>query len=600
VAKTSCAAGWAGKLRRILTALALVTGLAGAPIALTLASAAPAGAADADTYSWPTAPCAWTGATTGKCVNTRSSRNTDYWFDWGVTSCPPGDTYCSATINGYIQYDQWGYEFRNSTSYVAQKISQEFAGRNVAGWGNAGNWKKAALNAGYHTDSSPQAGDIAVWNTSTVPPGGQVAYVYAVSGRTASFDEYNAAQTGAFTSTYTSATHPGGAPTWYIHMGTPGLSPSPTTSPSPTPTTSPSPPPSTPPASGGYTVYVSTLLGEAVPINTATNTAGTPIEVGGPYMEGIDVAPGGTEGYAYGIHAAGAQAYFVPFNLATGAVGASTEGDGVAFAPGGTTGYVADNGEEPGIPGTVTPINLATNTLGAPITVGDFPTGIVFTPGGTTAYVLNRGFDGPGSVTPINTATNTAGPPIPVGTNPGQIVITPDGTTLYVLNSGSGTVTPINTATNTAGAAIPVGIPIGVNAGQMVFAPGGTTAYVASGAAKSPGTVTPVNVATGTAGAAIPVGLDPGAIVFTPGGATAYVANSGSGTVTPINVATGTAGAAIPVGLDPGAIVFTPNGTTAYVLNSGSDTVTPINVATGTAGAAIPVGADPIGLVIAP
>src|ERR1022692_1913094 len=108
----------------------------------------------------------------------------------GVTSCPPGDTYCSATINGYIQYDQWGYEFRNSTSYVAQKISQEFAGRNVAGWGNAGNWKKAALNAGYHTDSSPQAGDIAVWSTWAVPPDGQAAYVYAVSAKgVASFDE---------------------------------------------------------------------------------------------------------------------------------------------------------------------------------------------------------------------------------------------------------------------------------------------------------------------------------------------------------------------------------------------------------------------------
>jgi len=60
-------------------------------------------------------------------------------------------------------------------------------------------------------------------------------------------------------------------------------------------------------------------------------------------------------------------------------------------------------------------------------------------------------------VTPINLATNTPGTPIRVGDNPDWVEITPDGTTAYVVNDGSGTVPPINTATNTPGAAIKAG-----------------------------------------------------------------------------------------------------------------------------------------------
>ena len=69
--------------------------------------------------------------------------------------------------------------------------------------------------------------------------------------------------------------------------------------------------------------------------------------------------------------------------------------------------YVANDND-----GTVTPISLATNTPGAPITVGDCPQGAAITPDGTTAYVVN---DCPGTVTPITIATNTPGTAIAVG-----------------------------------------------------------------------------------------------------------------------------------------------------------------------------------------
>src|SRR2546425_1131715 len=84
--------------------------------------------------------------------------------------------------------------------------------------------------------------------------------------------------------------------------------------------------------------------------------------------------------------------------------------------------YVTNLGSNP-----ATPIATASNTAGAPITVGGFPFGIAITPDGRTAYVTN---DSPGgTVTPIATASNTAGAPITVGSLPRGIAITPDGRT---------------------------------------------------------------------------------------------------------------------------------------------------------------------------
>lgn len=64
---------------------------------------------------------------------------------------------------------------------------------------------------------------------------------------------------------------------------------------------------------------------------------------------------------------------------------------------------------------TVTPIDLATNTVEPAIAVADQPFGIAITPNGATAYVSTAGNY---TVTPINTATNTVGTPIGVGASP--------------------------------------------------------------------------------------------------------------------------------------------------------------------------------------
>jgi YVTN family beta-propeller protein len=127
-----------------------------------------------------------------------------------------------------------------------------------------------------------------------------------------------------------------------------------------------------------------------MPIDTATNMPGTPIDVGGE-----------------------------PF--------------AIAVTPDGKTVYVANTWENTGRPasalGTVTPIATATSRPGPAIQVGSEPWAFAITPDGTTAYVAS--WQG-GTVTPIATATNTAGAPIEVGEGARAIVITPDGTTAYV------------------------------------------------------------------------------------------------------------------------------------------------------------------------
>jgi surface antigen len=205
---------WRAKAARLLAVAALMTSGMVVAEAVHPVSAS----ADADTYSW-------SGATT-------LDEATD---DYGYSTCPSNDPVCKSysgllyTVGGttYGEADPWGYALRNCTSFVAEKISQEFNGLSIAGWGNAANWATAAADAGYsvypHGDSyTPQVGDIATWGSEVGGGYGHVAYVASVSDGVATFDEYNVAETGAYTDTYTSADHPGGQvyPDDYIHIGT--------------------------------------------------------------------------------------------------------------------------------------------------------------------------------------------------------------------------------------------------------------------------------------------------------------------------------------------------------------------------------------------
>jgi surface antigen len=113
-----------------------------------------------------------------------------------------------------------GYGYRNCTDYVAWEIQQVYGITLPSSLGNGNTWGAKLQAAGYTYDRSPQVGDIAAWNTGG-GGFGHVAYIYAVSGGVASLAEYNYAGTGAFTSNRTVSNSSPGAPSEWIHIGTP-------------------------------------------------------------------------------------------------------------------------------------------------------------------------------------------------------------------------------------------------------------------------------------------------------------------------------------------------------------------------------------------
>ena len=108
---------------------------------------------------------------------------------------------------------------------------------------------------------------------------------------------------------------------------------------------------------------------------------------------------------------------------------------GIAITPDGNYAYVTNESS-----GTVSVIEISTNTVTATVTVGSSPVGIAITPDGNYAYVTNYG-SGTVSVIQINTDTVTA--TVTVGTDPIGIAITPDGNYVYVANKDSGNVSVI-------------------------------------------------------------------------------------------------------------------------------------------------------------
>jgi YVTN family beta-propeller protein len=175
----------------------------------------------------------------------------------------------------------------------------------------------------------------------------------------------------------------------------------------------------------GSTAYVAcTLAGTVVPINTSTNTAGSPISAGeGP--EGLAITPDGAALYAANFGAYGVVngqvmqvsdgTTVTPIDTATDTTGTpitvGSEPSSVAITPDGTTAYVVNLASN-----TVTPIDIATNSAGSPIALNVTLTGtpgfqIAITPDGTTAYVVTRN----NTLIPIDTANNTTGTPVPVG-----------------------------------------------------------------------------------------------------------------------------------------------------------------------------------------
>jgi YVTN family beta-propeller protein len=359
-------------------------------------------------------------------------------------------------------------------------------------------------------------------------------------------------------------------------------------------------------ATGGVAAVV--VVAAVIPAATGAfgNTSSGPRPEAPFSVPKVPSVPTGT---AYVINSGGGTV--TPIDLATGTAGKPIDvsGEPVAMAvtPSGKTAYVAsgatNSGPEPTSAQTVTPIDLATNTAGKPITLTDPADAIAVAPDGKIAYVIN-GFPSR-TMTRINLATNTAEKPINLGAEPEQIAMAPGGNTAYLTVAASTKVKPgskitvgspvqydfmpFDLATNKLGKPVKLG---SAQPEAIAIAADGKTAYVVSQSSSTVIAVTPIDLTTLKAEGPIKISTKPGpmqgyygqplAIAIAPDGMTAYVTDGALSTVTPIDLAADTPGKPISlsgkVGAD--AIAISSNGAAAYVANQPSSTVTPIDLAT--------------------
>jgi YVTN family beta-propeller protein len=126
----------------------------------------------------------------------------------------------------------------------------------------------------------------------------------------------------------------------------------------------------------GSTAFVANKGSNSVtPINVASSTAGTAIQVPGPPIE-LQISPNGSTAYVAIAGSSPEIDEVVPMNLTTSpaTVGtsiklpANTQPHWIAFTPDGQTAYVVGNGNS-----TVTAINVATGVASSPIKVSADP-----------------------------------------------------------------------------------------------------------------------------------------------------------------------------------------------------------------------------------
>src|SRR5579875_605686 len=181
----------------LLAVLASVVALPSAEAAVVHSTGVTANQTPADTGGYPywNAVCEWGDAGGPHCAKSGDE------YDWGYWN---GDT--------FQPYDQWGYEYRNCTSYVAWRLSEAGVSASLfTDLGNADQWIGAVRGkSGVTVNSTPSAGAVAVWDSPGV---GHVAWVDSVSGSTVTVSDYNYAETGAYDQHSIAST-----PSGYIHF----------------------------------------------------------------------------------------------------------------------------------------------------------------------------------------------------------------------------------------------------------------------------------------------------------------------------------------------------------------------------------------------
>jgi surface antigen len=156
-------------------------------------------------YPYAAAVCKFGAAGGPHCANPSNSTDT---YDWGYAGTPGSP---------FRPSDQWGYEYRNCTSYVAWRLDRAGVGaRLFTDLGNASQWlSSVAGERGVVVNMIPSPGAVAVWAASGGV--GHVAWVDSTrsgaAGVTVTVSDYNYGGTGTF-ATHVVTTPPSG----YIHF----------------------------------------------------------------------------------------------------------------------------------------------------------------------------------------------------------------------------------------------------------------------------------------------------------------------------------------------------------------------------------------------
>jgi YVTN family beta-propeller protein len=163
------------------------------------------------------------------------------------------------------------------------------------------------------------------------------------------------------------------------------------------------------------------------------------------------------------------------------------------------------------------------NRIVASIPVGTVPWGVVVSADSSTVYVANDGI--PGTVSVIDAATNTVKFVISTDDNPTGLAISPDGSTLYALCHLGVTVDVISTVTNTVTSKINV-FPDNPSegTGSITLSPDGSQLYYPVGNSTFVIDTRTRSVSTISLGADLLLATQ---VVFTANGAKAYVVGYG-------------------------------------------------------------------------
>jgi surface antigen len=162
-------------------------------------SAAAVTSARSGGYPYANAVCEFGRRGGAYCANPRNGGD---MYDWGYWRG-----------RGFRASDQWGYEYRNCTSYVAWRLTRARVPASLfSSLGDASDWIAGVRGErGVVVNNRPSPGAVATWDLAGV---GHVAWVVSVRGSRVTVADYNYAGTGAFDQ------HAIGSPrpTAYIHF----------------------------------------------------------------------------------------------------------------------------------------------------------------------------------------------------------------------------------------------------------------------------------------------------------------------------------------------------------------------------------------------